>query len=103
LSQAQNNFLSGEIPAITTLSTDLNNVAAQNGYSFNQLQNATSQQTTLHTLYSGFISNMQDTNMADAATQLSLNQTALQAALQVTSTLNHLSLLNYLPAPSSIG
>ncbi len=103
LSQAQNNFLSGEIPAITTLNTNLNNAAAQNGYSFNQLQNATSQQTTLSTLYSGFISNVQDTNMADAATQLSLNQTALQAALQVTSTLNQLSLLNYMPSAASIG
>ena len=27
------------------------------------------------TLYTGFISNIQDTNMAQAATQLSLNQT----------------------------
>ena len=103
LSQAQNTFLSGELPAITTVGTGLNNVTAQNGYAYNQLQNATSQQSSMSTLYSGFISNMQDTNMADAATQLSLNQTALQAALQVTSTLNHLSLLNYMPAPSSIG
>ena len=51
----------------------------------------------MSTLYSGFVSNIQDTNLATAATQLSLNQTALQAALQVTSTLNRLSLLNYLP------
>ena len=49
------------------------------------------------TLYKGFISNIQDTNMAEAATQLSLNQTQLQAALQVTAGLNKLSLLNYLP------
>ena len=40
--------------------------------------------------------------MAAAATQLSLNQTQLQAALQVTSTLNQLSLLNY-TSPSSTG
>ena len=103
LSQAQNGFLGGELPAITTLGANLNNVTAQNGYAFNQLQNAASQQSSLSTLYSGFISNMQDTNMADAATQLSLNQTALQAALQVTSTLHQLSLLNYMPAPSAIG
>jgi flagellar hook-associated protein 3 FlgL len=49
------------------------------------------------TLYKGFISGIQDTNMADAATQLSLNQTAFQAALHVTAGLNQLSLLNYLP------
>ncbi len=64
---------------------------------YNQLQSATSQQKDMTTLYSGFISNIQDTNLADAATQLQLNQTALQAALQVTSTLNQLTLLNYLP------
>ena len=36
-------------------------------------------------------------DMAKAATQLSLNQTQLQAALQVTAGLHQLSLLNYLP------
>jgi flagellin-like hook-associated protein FlgL len=50
------------------------------------------------TLYKGFVSSLQDTNMAQAATQLSLNQTQLQAALAVTSQLGQLSLLNYLPA-----
>ncbi|MGH6828972.1 MAG: flagellin [Rhizomicrobium sp.] len=55
------------------------------------------------TLYSGFISNIQDTNMAQAATQLSLDQTQLQAALQVTSGLNRLSLLNYLPVSATGG
>ena len=64
--------------------------------SYNRLQDAATQQTAMNTQYSGFISNIQDTNMAQAATQLSLNQTALQAALQVTSSLNQLSLLNYM-------
>jgi flagellin-like hook-associated protein FlgL len=41
--------------------------------------------------------------MAQAATQLSLNQTQLQAALQVTAGLNQLSLLNYLPATTTTG
>ena len=53
------------------------------------------------TLYKGFASDIQDTNMADAATQLSLNQTQLQAALQVTAGLHQLSLLNYLPISST--
>jgi flagellar hook-associated protein 3 FlgL len=100
LSQAQNTFLSGQISSIGTVASNLNTVTAQNGFAFNQLQNATTQQTDLSTLYSGFVSNMQDTNMADAATQVSLNQTALQAALQVTSTLNRLSLLNFMPITS---
>jgi flagellar hook-associated protein 3 FlgL len=100
LTQAQNTFLSGQITSIGTVAAGLNNVTAKNGDVYNQLQNATKQQTSMSTLYSGFVSNIQDTDLATAATQMSLNQTALQAALQVTSTLNHLSLLNYLPVSS---
>ena len=43
------------------------------------------------------------TNMAKAATQLSLNQVQLQAALQVTAGLHQLSLLNYLPSTGVTG
>ena len=98
LTQAQNTYLTNQIATTNTVATNLNTATAQNGYVFTALTNAQNQQTSLNTLYSGFISNLQDTNMANAATQLSLNQTALQAALQMTAGLNHLSLLNYLPA-----
>lgn len=100
LTDAQNSFLSGQITTLTKVNSDLNTVTAQNGYAYDALQNAASQQSSMATLYSGFISQVQDTNMADAASQLSLNQTALQAALEVTSSLGQLSLLNYLPAGS---
>jgi len=103
LSQAQSTFLNGEISAIDPVAVNLNNVTAQNGFAYNQLKNATTQQSALSTLYAGFVSNLQDTNMADAATQMSLNQTALQAALQVTSSLNQLTLLNYLPVGGPTG
>jgi flagellar hook-associated protein 3 FlgL len=97
VSEAQNTFLTGQIASLTGVATNLNNITAANGGVYNQLQSAASQQKDMATLYSGFISNIQDTNLADAATQLQLNQTALQAALQVTATLNQLTLLNYLP------
>ncbi len=103
LSQAQNNFLSGAISSASSVATSLNNVTASNGGAYNQLKNAASQQSDMSTLYSGFISNIQDTNLADAATQLQLNQTALQAALQVTASLNQLTLLNYMPVSGSAG
>ena len=101
LTQAQTSFLTGQIASTTTVATNLNAVQATNGYVSNRLTDATTQQTSLDTLYKNFASNIQDTNMADAATQLSLNQTQLQAALQVTSSLNQLSLLNYLPTTST--
>lgn len=98
LTQAQTNYLTGAIATATSVNTDLNAVVSANGYVANRLTDATTQQTSMDTLYKGFASDIQDTNMADAATQLSLNQTQLQAALQVTASLNKLSLLNYLPA-----
>jgi flagellar hook-associated protein 3 FlgL len=103
LSSAQNTYLTGAIASTTTVTNNLNAATATNGYVSNRLTDAGTQQTSMNTLYKGFISNIQDTNMADAATQLSLNQTQLQAALQVTAGLNQLSLLNFLPAPSTGG
>jgi flagellar hook-associated protein 3 FlgL len=103
LSSAQNTFLTGAISTANTTAQNLNGATAANGYVANQLTDAQAQQTSMNTLYKGFASNIQDTNMAQAATQLSLNQTQLQAALQVTAGLNQLSLLNYLPATSTTG
>ncbi|HEV7960105.1 MAG TPA: hypothetical protein VGP01_03690 [Rhizomicrobium sp.] len=103
LSAAQNSFLTGELSSTSTAADNLNNATAQNGDNFSALKNAQDQQTTMATLYSGFISNIQDTNMAQAATQLSLDQTQLQAALQVTASLNNLTLLNFLPAATTTG
>ena len=100
---AQNSFLTGEISAANTVNTNLNSATAANGYVANQLTDALAQQGQMDTLYKGFASSIQDTNMAQAATQLSLKQTQLQAALQVTAGLNHLSLLNYLPVSSTGG
>jgi flagellar hook-associated protein 3 FlgL len=101
LSQAQSDFLTGAIGTATSLSIDLNAATAANGYVSNQLTNAQTQQTSMDTLYKGFVSNIQDTNMADASTQLSLNQVQLQAALQVTAGLHQLSLLNYMSASTT--
>jgi len=103
LTAAQSSFLTGAIAQTTTVNTDLNAATAANGYVSNRLTDAQTQQTSMNTLYKGFVSDIQDTDMAKAATQLSLNQTQLQAALQVTAGLHQLSLLNYLPAPTAGG
>ncbi len=103
LTSAQSTFLTNAIAQNTTVATNLNATTAANGYVSNRLTDAQSQQASMSTLFAQFISNIQDTNMADAATQLSLNQTQLQAALQVTAGLNKLSLLNYLPVSSTGG
>ena len=101
LSATQSTFLSNTIAQVTTASTNLNATTASNGYVSNRLTDAQSQQDSLNTVYKKFTSDIQDTNMAEAATRLSLNQTQLQAALQVTAGLHQLSLLNYLPISGS--
>ena len=97
LNAAQNTFLTNAISQVTTVSTNLNATTAANGYVSNRLTDAQTQQASMTTLFKRFTSDIQDTNMAEAATQLSLDQTQLQAALQVTAQLHKLSLLNYLP------
>lgn len=101
LTDAQSTFLTGAIATTTSTTDAISSVQASNGFVANRLDDATTQQGDMSTLYSTFASNIQDTNMAAAATQLSLNQTQLQAALQVTAGLNQLTLLNYLPTTAT--
>ncbi|HXL98717.1 MAG TPA: flagellin [Rhizomicrobium sp.] len=102
LSTAQSTFLSGAIGSATSAATAVNNVAAANGENYSQLQDASATQTSMSTLYQGFVSDIQDVDMGTAVTNLNQQQVALQAALQVTAQLNQVSLLNYLaPATSS--
>ncbi|HEX4533756.1 MAG TPA: flagellin, partial [Rhizomicrobium sp.] len=70
------------------------------GYTYSALQAASDQQTALNTTYTGFLSSLENVDMGQAVEQLNQNQVALQASLQVTSGLNQLSLLNYLPTTS---
>lgn len=97
LTAVQNTFLTNAITQATNVGIALNAATAANGYVSNRLTDAQTQQASMDTLYKGFVSDIQDTDLAQAATQLSLNQTQLQAALQVTAGLHKLSLLNYLP------
>jgi len=101
LTSAQSTFLTNELPTAIAGEQSVNNAAATNGDTYNQLTDASNQQQSLTTLYQGFVSNLQDVDMSTAITQLNQNQTALQAALQVTAQIGNISLLNYLSAPTT--
>ena len=101
LTSAQSTFLTNELPTAISGEQSVNNSAASNGDVYSQLQEAQTQQQSLSTLYTGFVSNLQDVDMSTAITQLNQNQNALQAALQVTAQIGNISLLNYLAAPTS--
>lgn len=97
LTPGQDTFLTSSVGAVSQAVSALGTVTAANGFVYNRLTDAQTHQATMGTLYSGFVEKIQSTDMAQAATQLSMNQTQLQAALAVTASLNQVSLLNYLP------
>ena len=88
---------SAVLPQVNDAVTSLNTITAQNGDTYSSLKSEVTNQESLQNLYKGFVSDIEDADMSTALTNLSNNQTALQAVLTVTSKLNQLSLLNYLP------
>ena len=104
LTDTQVSGLTGSVqPEATAAYAGLNTATAANGDVYNHLQDAITSQTSLSTLYKGFVSDIENVDMGKAVTNLNQNQVALQAALQVTAKLGQLSLLNYLPAATSTG
>jgi flagellar hook-associated protein 3 FlgL len=101
LTGAQSTFLSNEIPVAQAASDTVNAISGQNGDTYQELQTALTTQQSMNTLYTGFVSNIQNVNMASAISNLNLDQTALQAATEVTAQLNQVSLLNYLSPTTS--
>jgi flagellar hook-associated protein 3 FlgL len=96
LTTAQTTFLSDEISSANTAYHSLNTITATNGDTNSLLETHSDTQTTMIDLYQGFVSDIQDVDMSTAATDLSNAKTALQAVVLVTSTLNQISLLDYL-------
>jgi flagellar hook-associated protein 3 FlgL len=101
VTSTQSAFLTTAIQGATSAASDVNDAAAQNGENYTQLNDALTNQQSLSTMYTGFVSNIADVNMGTAVANLNLDQTALQAATEVTAQLNQISLLNYLPASTS--
>jgi flagellar hook-associated protein 3 FlgL len=94
---AQQTFIESTIPTAIDAQHGVNAQAATNGIHYQTVQQAMEQLQAASVVYKGFVSNIEDVDMAQAIAQLNQNQVALQAAFQVTSTLNRLSLLDYLP------
>ena len=94
---AQQTLLESMIPLAIDAHHGVNAQAAANGIHHQTVQKAVEQLQASSVVYKGFVSNIEDVDMAQAIAQLNQNQVALQAAFQITSTLNRLSLLDYLP------
>ncbi len=95
-SPTQQSFLESTISTTANVASDVNSQAATNGIRYQMVQNSMDQLQSAATVYKGFVSNIEDVDVASAMTQLNQNQIALQASFQMASKLNQLSLLDYL-------
>jgi len=103
LTAAQQTFLQGMITQMSTVSDATTQTAAQGGEIQSQVSTAITTQTDRQTTLTNMLGDITDVNMAQAASNLSQAQSAVQASAQVFLTLKGMSLLNYLAPPSSTG
>lgn len=96
LDDADTTFLTDAITSATTAYKSITKVEALNGNTNSRLTDIADEQTTLLNLYEGFVDDIQSVDMTEAATNLEMANTALQAVVQVTASLNSVSLLDYL-------
>lgn len=93
----QQGFIESTIQTAADAATDVNSQAAANGIRYQGVKNAIDQLQASSSVYQSFVSDIQDVDIAQALAKLNQNQVALQATFQMTSKLNQLSLLDYLP------
>ncbi len=98
LTPQQQAFLQGILPTLKTVSQDLNNIVARNGQYQQQVESVTEVHEQTSVFIKGFISDIEDVDMADAVSRLNQDQVASQAATYILSQLQTISLLNFLPA-----
>jgi len=94
---AQQSFVESKILDSINVQNGVNAQAAANGIRYKAVQSSIDQLKASSTVYKGFVSNIEDVDMTEAVTQLNQNQVALKASFQVASTLNRLSLLDFMP------
>lgn len=103
LTSAQQTFLQGIISQAQTVADSATQTAAQGGSVQQQVSNAVTTQTDQQTTLTNMLGDITDVNMAQAASNLTQAQTAVQASAQVFTALKNMSLLNYLSASSTSG
>jgi len=93
---AQQTFLESTIQTAANVAEGINGESAGNGIRYQMVQQTMTQLQARSTVYNGFVSSIQDVDIADALSRLNQNNIALQAAFQVTSNLNKMSLLDFM-------
>jgi flagellar hook-associated protein 3 FlgL len=96
LTDAQQTFIQGMITTLNGVETATTNTTAAGGGIQKQVETATTAQTDRQTTLKNVVDDMTSVNMAQAASDLTQAQNAVQASAQVFMTLKGMSLLNYL-------
>lgn len=97
LTAQQQQFLQGLLPALKTVAQDLNNIVARNGQYQQQVASVTEVHEQSAVFIKGFISDIEDVDMAEAVSRLNQDRVASEAATYILAQLQSISLLNFLP------
>ena len=97
LTDVQKQFLAGQAQNLETITQNLNQLVGQNGQLQNQVDDADTRHTATSTTVKGFISDIEDADVAQAISNLNQDQVTLQASARLIADLQTNSLLNYLP------
>jgi flagellar hook-associated protein 3 FlgL len=93
---AQQSFLESTVQSSTTVTEGINQQTAANGINYQLVDNTMTRLQATSGIYKSFVSNIEDVDIAEALSRLNQDQVALQASFQLTSTLNKMSLLDFL-------
>lgn len=96
LTQAQQNFLTGELAALSQAAENAVANTARNGRQIEQAEGALVRHEATDVYVKGLISDIEDVDIAEAITRLNQDQLATEAALNTIAQLSNLTLLNYL-------
>ena len=102
LTAAQTTFLTNMLHTFDAANQGMTNTVASNGLLQDRVSQVQSDQQDQATTLATMIGNIADVDMAQASSQLSQTQVALQASARVFASLQNTSLLNYLTSGTSI-
>lgn len=96
LTDAQNTFLTTQLGELDKAIDVSQSVQTRNGLKYERLQTISEQHVDTSVFLTTFISDIEDTNIAEAITQLNMDKTALESSLRTLALVSNLSLLDFL-------
>lgn len=96
LTGAQRTFLQGEVANLRQVANVVTQDVAANGALYRQVQGTLDRHESTDIYLKGFISDIEDVDVAEAITRLNQNQVATEASMELLSRIGRLSLLDFI-------